>query len=433
MFIFSLLQLIEGFALYLIITTLAGLKGKISLLKIGFLSILHGIIYYIVNDIFPFGIHGIILIILSILISSLVLELDFVLSLISTIISILIIITLDFILTMCFLSFSHLNINKFMNNIYMRNWLTFVMQIIFLIISILIYKKNINIPKKFFLNKKTSLLISSLFFIICIFAIFTSIISIYIESSAFSKIYIFLVITFISFSLMIYKLNQYIISMTAKEIQLEDQKIYIEYIKELMSHLKAQRHEFINHINVLYGLVQIKDLKRLEAAKEYIENLNITIQTTSHIMSTDEPVVSGLLFTKTAIAEQNNIEMDVHIVDKITDTPLSLTEISIVLNNLINNAIEFSQTLPEENRYISIEIMGDEKNIYIDICNENNGQPIPDTDIIFKKGFSTKSLNKDSRGFGLYNVKSIIEKHHGTIKVDSDLQETSFKITLPKK
>ncbi|NLK21216.1 MAG: hypothetical protein GX308_03835 [Epulopiscium sp.] len=71
-----------------------------------------------------------------------------------------------------------------------------------------------------------------------------------------------------------------------------------------MNHLKSQRHEFINHINVLYGLVQIKDLSRLETAKRYIENLNITIQGTSKVMATNEPVVSGLLFTKTAIAEQ---------------------------------------------------------------------------------------------------------------------------------
>lgn len=152
--------------------------------------------------------------------------------------------------------------------------------------------------------------------------------------------------------------------MAMKEIQLEEQKIYIEYIKELMNHLKSQRHEFINHINVLYGLVQIKDLSRLETAKRYIENLNITIQGTSKVMATNEPVVSGLLFTKTAIAEQKNIELDVHITDKFTDTSLSLTEISVILNNLINNAIEFTENLPEENRYIYISRLLEMKIIY---------------------------------------------------------------------
>lgn len=72
-------------------------------------------------------------------------------------------------------------------------------------------------------------------------------------------------------------------------------------------------------------------------------------------MATDEPVVSGLLFTKIAIAEQKNIEFDVHINDRITDTNLSLTEISTVLNNLINNAIEFLEEIPEEKDISSLK------------------------------------------------------------------------------
>lgn len=432
MLIFSLLQYVEGFAMYLIISTLSGLKGRTSLLKILYLSLLHGSVYLILNEILPIQIQGIILLIISILISSLILELDFVLSILTTLISVLIILTVDLTVSMTTLGILNIPISDIVNNPSMRTLLTFIVQLTFLIIAFVIYMKNITLPKKYFINKKISLLISSIFFAVCIFAFLAFIIGTFVDDFQ-PIVYIALVIIFISFSFVMYKLNQYVVTMAVKEMQLEDQRIYIEYIKELMNHLKAQRHEFINHINVLYGLVQIKDVSRLETAKRYIETLNITIQGTSDIMATDEPVVSGLLVTKTAIAEQKNIEMDINITDRITDTPLSLTEVSTILNNLINNAIEFSETLPEKNRYICIEVYGDENNVYIDICNENNGQAITDTEIIFEKGFSTKPNHKDYRGFGLYNVKSIIEKHHGSIAVESDLHETSFKVSLPKK
>ncbi|WP_341878159.1 sensor histidine kinase [Defluviitalea saccharophila] len=418
--------------MYLIISTLSGLKGRTSLLKILYLSLLHGSVYLILNEILPIQIQGIILLIISILISSLILELDFVLSILTTLISVLIILTVDLTVSMTTLGILNIPISDIVNNPSMRTLLTFIVQLTFLIIAFVIYMKNITLPKKYFINKKISLLISSIFFAVCIFAFLAFIIGTFVDDFQ-PIVYIALVIIFISFSLVMYKLNQYVVTMAVKEMQLEDQRIYIEYIKELMNHLKAQRHEFINHINVLYGLVQIKDVSRLETAKRYIETLNITIQGTSDIMATDEPVVSGLLVTKTAIAEQKNIEMDINITDRITDTPLSLTEVSTILNNLINNAIEFSETLPEKNRYICIEVYGDENNVYIDICNENNGQAITDTEIIFEKGFSTKPNQKDYRGFGLYNVKSIIEKHHGSIAVESDLHETSFKVSLPKK
>jgi len=360
---FFLLQFLEGFALYLIIITLARKKGKISLFMLFFLTILHGSIYYVIDKLFPFQLHGLVLIILSILISSLVLELDFILATISALISILVIISLDFTISMLCLAIIKIPITEIINNTYIRTNLTFFVQVCFLGVAIILNKKNFTLPKKYFVTKKTSILISSLFFIICVFALFALIISSLISSLQ-SLMYVFLIITFISFSFVIYKLNQYIVYMAMKEIQLEEQKIYIEYIKELMNHLKSQRHEFINHINVLYGLVQIKDLSRLETAKRYIENLNITIQGTSKVMATNEPVVSGLLFTKTAIAEQKNIELDVHITDKFTDTSLSLTEISVILNNLINNAIEFTENLPEENRYIYISRLLEMKIIY---------------------------------------------------------------------
>jgi len=431
MFTFFLLQFLEGLSIYLIIITLCGLKNKITGSRLLLLTLLHGISYYIITQLFPFHLQSIIFTIATIIISNLLLNVDFILSSFSSLLAISMKIVLEVLFLIFCLSVLKIPRDEFYKYDFIKVITTFINQITFFIIALIVHKKNFSLHNKAYLSKKSNILTSSLFSIISILAMFLIVLNSYISAYQ-GIVYLFFSITFISLIFTIYRLNKYIVSVAIKEIQLEDQNIYIEYIKELVTHLKCQRHEFINHINVLYGLVQIKDINRLETAKNYIENLNITIQGTSNIMATDEPVVSGLLFTKIAIAEEKNIEFDVHITDKITYTNMTLTEISTVLNNLINNAIEFLEDIPEEKRYIYFEISGDDDHIYVEVSNENNNTPISDTDIIFDKGFSTKNNEENLRGFGLYNIKNIIEKHKGIISVESDEHETRFKIMLPK-
>ena len=50
----------------------------------------------------------------------------------------------------------------------------------------------------------------------------------------------------------------------------------------------------------------------------------------------------------------------------------------------------------------------------IEVRNNISGLDIKNEDVekFFKKGFSSKGIN---RGYGLYNVKKIINKHNGSI------------------
>ena len=63
------------------------------------------------------------------------------------------------------------------------------------------------------------------------------------------------------------------------------------------------------------------------------------------------------------------------------------------------------------------------------------GIPMHDQKFIFNEFYrasNVTNIEKDSSGFGLSLVKQIIEKHNGTISVESKLNKgTTFKITLP--
>ena len=75
----------------------------------------------------------------------------------------------------------------------------------------------------------------------------------------------------------------------------------------------------------------------------------------------------------------------------------------------MNNAIEAVSYLPE--KYINLKII---QGINYKIIIENNIAPgtVINQEEMFKKGVSSKG---EGRGFGLYNIKKIVEKYKGTI------------------
>ncbi|MCH5197837.1 MAG: HAMP domain-containing histidine kinase [Oscillospiraceae bacterium] len=109
------------------------------------------------------------------------------------------------------------------------------------------------------------------------------------------------------------------------------------------------------------------------------------------------------------------------------------TLLSQIFFNLVDNAVKFTP----EYGIITVHVYEEKKNAVIKIKNTGRGIPEDELEFVFDRFYKVdKSRGLDAKGFGLglYIVKSIIELHHGTIKVDSTLNEyTEFSVTLPLK
>ena len=90
-------------------------------------------------------------------------------------------------------------------------------------------------------------------------------------------------------------------------------------------------------------------------------------------------------------------------------------QISRCLNNLIKNAIEAVEKIP--NPAVEVKIYTNDSKIFIEI--KDNGVGIDDKMIskIFEPYFTTKSKGT---GLGLSIVKRIIEDHGGKIKIEKN-------------
>ena len=106
--------------------------------------------------------------------------------------------------------------------------------------------------------------------------------------------------------------------------------------------------------------------------------------------------------------------------------PSQLTQ---VLLNLLSNAFDAVENLPEKWVKIKLNNSGDD----VFICVEDSGKGIP-KEIVHKMMdpfFTTKEVGKGT-GLGLSISKGIMEEHHGKLLYDESSPHTCFKIQLKK-
>ncbi len=98
------------------------------------------------------------------------------------------------------------------------------------------------------------------------------------------------------------------------------------------------------------------------------------------------------------------------------------------LNNILDNAVKYGGQI------ISVDLIPKHNTFEISISDNGNSLSKTNKERIFEKFYRVpKGNTHDVKGFGigLYYTKTIIEKHHGSIKLDLNNKLTTFKITLP--
>lgn len=107
------------------------------------------------------------------------------------------------------------------------------------------------------------------------------------------------------------------------------------------------------------------------------------------------------------------------------------TLITQVVYNLFDNAVKFTP----DGGTVTLSLGSDKKNAVIKIRNSGKGISAEEQTLVFDRFYKvdkSRGLDSKSFGMGLYIVKSIIELHHGTISINSELNDyTEFVIKLP--
>ena len=98
-------------------------------------------------------------------------------------------------------------------------------------------------------------------------------------------------------------------------------------------------------------------------------------------------------------------------------------DMSIILNNALNNAIEAAEKCPENERDIAITSSRKKNAFIITVTNTCTGAEIADGEL----PHTTKS-DSENHGFGLLNIKNTAEKYGGGIEIDC--MDGKFTLTV---
>ncbi|MBZ9607262.1 GHKL domain-containing protein [Clostridium estertheticum] len=180
-------------------------------------------------------------------------------------------------------------------------------------------------------------------------------------------------------------------------------------IQELIHTLRAQRHDFNNHISCIYGLLKTGEIN---VAKEYSEKLASKTSEINTILNIDIPIIAALLNFKLSIAKERKIELYIDI-NLPKDIKIDPVNISILLGNALDNAIEACENIADGNKFIRIKMYIEKVHLIIKITNTTNRAKQEGTE-----EHKTTHPDKENHGFGLENINYIVNKYDGLIQIE---------------
>lgn len=203
------------------------------------------------------------------------------------------------------------------------------------------------------------------------------------------------------------------------EEQYHQQLYYMENLEQLIYKLKSERHDFNNHLGVIYGLMEGGETDK---AGDYARQLVKTTEEYRNIVNIPYSMVRAMLNYKLSAARENGIELRLNasLPEKLKLNEFDLT---VILGNLLDNAVEACADVCEGSRYISMGILYKPDYLIIQVENPlNREQILPDG-----KNRTTKS-DAENHGFGLSNIEYLVNKHNGLIKIEQN--DRIFKVDI---
>ena len=195
-------------------------------------------------------------------------------------------------------------------------------------------------------------------------------------------------------------------------------------IQELLDEMKASEHEYKNHLNILYCMIQVcKEDELRDRAKKYIGNVFENKNLLSNLSYIENTILKGVLLSKINQAEKNDIRCKYKIDSQLEGISLDDSELTVVLSNLLNNAIESASK--SEKKYLEIFTKYEKGRYIIEVINSISNFTEDMITDISKVRFSTKGTG---RGYGLYNINKIVNKYKG--KINMSIKDDMFNITI---
>lgn len=214
--------------------------------------------------------------------------------------------------------------------------------------------------------------------------------------------------------------SRYQVENSLKDEYLRTTREYVRTVRHNARETRKLRHDMRNHITVLDYYLKGKEYQK---AEEYLLQLKEHMeQSFRRTVSVNHEIVDAIITEMQQQSEEDGIRWEV---EGAMPANIKISDFALctIFSNILSNSVEACRKLPQEERYIHLEIRNLDDKLVIELVN-----PVKEPVEIEKLGTVTSKLDKENHGFGIENVKSMVERNHGEITF-KNLDER-FKVTI---
>lgn len=201
------------------------------------------------------------------------------------------------------------------------------------------------------------------------------------------------------------------------EKQIQMQEKYYRAMEENHEKVRILRHDMRNQINTIAAMVEDREMEELAL---YLGQIKGSFAHVEKLIVTGNPPIDTILNIKISEMKDCGIQVKTNILLP-KEIRLPFREAAILFGNLLDNVMEECSRLPQEKRWVTIQLSYTDQILFLKITN-----PM----CAVQKEIPPKSEKKDTKahGVGLKSVRQIVEQFHGTMKMTA--QNSIFQITV---
>lgn len=191
--------------------------------------------------------------------------------------------------------------------------------------------------------------------------------------------------------------------------------------------IRTQRHDFLAHAGAIHYMLE---QDRLTEARDYLSRLIGEYDRMNTGMRGEKAHMAAIVLKSMKQAEAAGVRMTLDLAAALSQLPLTSTNQSKLVANILNNALEAAETSGVAQPYVKMTsfISG---GLYV-LETENSTAPLPD-DLIegLYRSYGKSTKGTGHRGIGTYIIASLVEEAKGHLEFSAVKDRFLLKMKLP--
>ena len=209
------------------------------------------------------------------------------------------------------------------------------------------------------------------------------------------------------------------LEISARDVLLTQARKEMDALHRLQDQAAIYRHDIRHHLNMVENFLSAG---KQEKAVDYVRKIRNDMTTLSATRFCGNDTVNLICAANVERAQRMGIRLSVQA--NLPETlGISDTELCVILSNALENALNATVTLNEDQKWIQLYCEAKRGKLLIQVKNPYAGT------IVLEDGLPVNP--NPGHGFGCRSIRAIVEQHHGLYTFSPDKGVFTMQVVLP--